>query len=104
MKPDFAHRIQNIDRRILYLVLLAIVVLGLVFPMPLPLIVGPTTQQFFDAIEQAPADKIVVISTTWSASTQGENRPQTQVVIEHLMRRKLRFALLAFEPQSTNLT
>jgi hypothetical protein len=103
MKPSFAYKLQNIDRRILYIVLLGIVILGLIFPMPLPLIVGPTTKQFFEAIETAPTDKIAIISTTWSSSTQGENRPQNRIVLEHLMRRKIRFALLAFEPQSTNL-
>lgn len=100
---DLAFRLQNVDKRILYLLLLATVAFGLVRPLDLPLNVGPGTRKLFDAVNNAPQDKIAVISTTWSASTQGENRPQTRVILEHLMRRRVRFALLAFEPQSTNL-
>jgi hypothetical protein len=97
-------RLESIDRRILYGVLLLIVVVGLLVPIPLPLTVGPQARGFYDAIENADRNKIAVVSTLWSASTQGENRPQTRVILQHLMRRRMRFALIAFgDPQSTTL-
>lgn len=97
-------RMQTIDRRVLYAALLIIVIVGLLVPIPLPLAVGPQARGVYEAIENADAGKITLVSTLWSASTQGENRPQTQVILEHLMRRRLRFALIAFgDPQSTIL-
>jgi hypothetical protein len=97
------HWTQNIDRRILYLILLVLVVIGLLVPIPLPLVVGPQARALYNAVERAPQDKLAIISTNWSASTQGENRPQTEVILRHLMHRHIRFALMAFDQQSTNL-
>ncbi|NLH98159.1 MAG: hypothetical protein GX446_01560 [Chthonomonadales bacterium] len=97
-------RLESIDRRILYAVLLIIVVVGLLVPIPLPLAVGPQARGVYEAIENADPGKIVIVSTLWSASTQGENSPQTRVILQHLMRKRLRFALIAFgDPQSTTL-
>jgi hypothetical protein len=99
-----AGTLQSIDRRYLYGMLLLIVAIGLLVPIPLPLAVGPQARGFYESVEKADPSKIAIVSTLWSASTQGENRPQTRVILEHLMRRKLRFALIAFgDPQSTIL-
>lgn len=98
------HPLTRINRHWLYGALLAIVVIGLIVPIPLPLAVSPEATRFYEAIESAPKDKLVLVSTLWSASTQGENRPQTQVVLKHLMKRHIRFALIAFgDAQSTTL-
>lgn len=100
---QFAIRIQNIDRRILYFCLLGIIVVGLLVPIPLPLAIGPQARGAFESIENAPTDKVAIVSTNWSASTQGENKPQTTVVLEHMMRRKIPIAFVSFEPSSTEL-
>lgn len=101
---DFWTQLQAIDRRYLYAALLIIVIVGLLVPIPLPLAVGPQARGFYQAIETADPNKIALVSTLWSASTQGENRPQTRVILEHIMRKRLRFALIAFgDPQSTIL-
>jgi hypothetical protein len=97
------HWTQTIDRRILYAILLALIIIGLIVPIPLPLVVGPQARALYDAVEAAPQEKLALVCTNWSASTQGENRPQTEVILRHLMRRHVRFALMAFDQQSTNL-
>src|SRR5947209_843720 len=95
--------LANIDRRIIYAILIAIVVGGLLLPLPIPITVSPATRSFYDAVEHAPADKLAILSTNWSASSQGENRPQTQMIMTHLMSRHVRFAILSFDQQSTKL-
>ncbi|MCX6362484.1 MAG: hypothetical protein NT029_22045 [Armatimonadetes bacterium] len=101
---NLGHPLTRINRHWLYGALLAIVVIGLIVPISLPLAVSPEATRFYEAIESAPKDKLVLVSTLWSASTQGENRPQTQVVLKHLMKRHLRFALIAFgDAQATTL-
>jgi hypothetical protein len=97
------HWTQNIDRRILYLILLVLVIVGLLVPIPLPLVVGPQAHALYNAVGEAPQDKLAIVSTNWSASTQGENRPQTEVILRHLMHRHIRIALMAFDQQSTTL-
>lgn len=94
----------NIDRRVIYAILMIIVFGGLLVPLHLPLIVGPQAQGFYDAVEGAPVDRLSLISTNWSASTQGENRPQTRVIMTHMMRRHIKFAIVSFDVQSTTLT
>jgi hypothetical protein len=105
MNPQLGRKLQSIPKPVLYFVLMSIVVIGLIVPLPLPLVVGPQARSMFEAIEDAPTDKIAVVSTLWSASTQGENRPQTRVILTHLMRRKIKFVLVAFgnDAQSTTL-
>ncbi len=104
MDKSLAFRMQNIDRRILYIVLLAIVVIGLIFPIPLPLAISPQAQKFFDAVEKAPTNKAAIVSVVWSASTQGENRPQTEVFIRHLMSRRIRILIMAFGGDAQSVT
>ena len=98
-----ASKLQNIDRRVLYAVLVTIVVFGLIVPIPLPLAISPQARGVYDAVENASPSKVAILCTNWSASTQGENRPQTRVVLMHMMRKKIRFVLMAFEQQSTVL-
>ena len=46
----------------------------------------------------------MVFGVDWSASTRGENGAQTEALMQHLMRRHLRFGLIAFaNPQGSTL-
>src|SRR5688572_11624012 len=93
---DFANRMMSIDRRYLYAILLGIIVFGLVMPKELPLTKAPPAQKLFDEIGKADVNKVAIVSTVWSNSTRGENGPQTEVVLRHLMQRKIKIALVSF--------
>ena len=93
---DFASKMMSIDRRVLYGVLLAIILFGLLVPINLPLTKAPPAQKLFAAVENAPVDKIAFVSTAWTNSTRGENAPQMAAMMRHLMRRKIKFALIQF--------
>jgi len=88
-----ARILGRIDRRLLYLGLVAITLLPLVFRWRLPLYSSRPAQMFYDELEAAPTDRIVVVSCDWDASTFAENRPQTVAVFRHLLRRDVRFAI-----------
>lgn len=103
MNGGFLGKLEHIDRRILYTVLIAIVVFGLVVPMPLPITPSPPARNMYDVLATTPADKIVIVSCNWGAGTQGENRPQTMVVMQHLMSRHIRFMIMGFDAQSPQL-
>ena len=95
---------QTVDRRWLYAMLLLSVTIPFFLKIRLPVTVSPATQTLYDNIERLPEGSFVLFGVDWAAGTRGENGAQTEVLMRHLMRRKLRFALLAFDPQATTLS
>jgi hypothetical protein len=96
-------KLQTIDRRIVYLLLFLSVGLALIPRRPLPVIPSNQARSAFEAIENAPTDKLVIIGADWSASTRGENGAQTIAILHHLMKRRLPFAIMGFDPQGPEL-
>lgn len=96
---SWLERLQSIDRRIMYLLLAAVIAVPLIWRLDLPLVVGPAAQGAYDAVEAMPQDKIALISIYWDAGTIAENRPQTEALIRHMFMRDKKFAILAFAPQ-----
>lgn len=99
-------RIQTIDRRIIYVVLIGFILLPLFFPVKLPIIPSRQSQDFYETIEnvaRTSPNKLVIVDGFWSPGTRGENQWQTQAILSHLMQRKIRFALLSFDIQNNTL-
>src|SRR5437879_3251405 len=95
--------LQTVDRRFLYALLLLSVTVPLFLNISLPFPTSSQTDKVYDAIEALPPNSFVLFAVDWSASTSGENRPQTEALMRHVMRKHLRFAILAFEPQGKTL-
>ena len=93
---------QYIDRRILYVLLMFVVSLPLLINFPVPKVaVLPQARQFYKTVEEIAADpvrkdKLVILCTNYGSGTSAENQTQTEAVMRHLMRKHLKFALLAF--------
>ena len=96
--------LQTVDRRWLYAMLLFSVTIPFFLKIRLPVNVSPSTQTLYDKIESLPPGSFVLFGVDWAAGTRGENGSQTEAMMRHLMKRKLRFALLAFDPQATTLS
>ncbi|MDX1934338.1 MAG: hypothetical protein SFU56_17180 [Capsulimonadales bacterium] len=101
---------QRIDRRVLYLLLAATVALPMVIRLPVPPVaITPQSRQFFRTVEQFADDparrhKLVILCTNYGSGTSAENQTQTEAVLHHLMRKRLKFALFAFStPQGREL-
>jgi len=92
--------LQEVDRRFLYALLILAVTIPFFLPLNLPNVPSPPTIALFNEIENLPPNAFVLLGVDWSAGTRGENLPQTEMLIRHLMKRKLRFALIDFaDPQ-----
>lgn len=96
--------LQTVDRRVIYVLLMLSVTAPFFLDIPLPLRVSPATQAFYDAVEKLEPGDFVLLAVDWEAGTRGENGPQAEAAITHLMRKKCRFAMLSFAPQSPKLT
>lgn len=95
----FWNFLQSIDRRFIYLLLLGSVGAALLTKVTLPVIPSNQTRGAFDAVEHISPEKFALIGGEWSASTRGENEPQTRAIMHHLMRRHIKFAVYGFDPQ-----
>ena len=91
--------LETIDRRIIYLFVLISLSIPLALGVtmkPAPL---PTSEAFYKAIETLDGTKdLVLISSDWGPNTKAENQPQTEVAIEHLMRKRVPFVMTSLYP------
>ena len=94
--------LENIDRRLIYLFVLIALGVPLIYGYTLPPAKMQTAVDFFDAVEslENSESSIVLIASDWGPGTQAENKPQTMVAIEHLMRKRIPFALISISPIS----
>ena len=100
-------RLQTIDRRVIYAVLLVVILIPLFIPIDVPTYPSQQSQDFYDTIERVAKEspnKMVILDGQWSPSTRGENQWQTQAVVTHLMARHLHFAILSFDTQNNTVT
>lgn len=95
-RSNILWKLQNIDRRILYLLLLVVVAIPVLWPVTMPNAVDPMSESLWKTVDATPPDKIILLSSTWSKATRGENGGQTRALLEHMMSRRIRFALSSF--------
>lgn len=88
---------RGLDPRIIYV----LVVLALFVPLrsklrlpPAPMKAAEDVFAQIDKIKPEPG-KIVVIAADWGPGTSAENQPQTELVMEHLFRKRVPFALMS---------
>ncbi len=99
-KPPF-----KLDRRVIYL----LVFLALSIPLLARYSIRPAEMsaagKIFDAIEglQGGPQKIALVSLDFGPSTIAENGSQADVVIEHLLRRRIPFAVVSLLAESAKL-
>lgn len=92
----FTNLLAKLDRRAIYALVAVALVVPLVLKWRLPPAEMQSARKFYEAVEALPKDEssLVLIAVDWGPATKAENEPQTEVVIEHLMRRRVRFALI----------
>jgi len=98
-------RLQNIDRRILYL-LIALVIAAPLLQRPRrhPHIIFSEVRNAYKTLDTVPKDKIVILSAVWGPGTRAENEPQTEALMRHLFMRGTKFVVLSWDPLGSDLT
>lgn len=94
--------IPTLDRRIIYLLVLLSLAVPLVKNYSLPAAKMDAAQKLFDVIDTlspGPSD-VALVAMDFGPSILAENGPQTEVIIEHLMRRRIPVALFSVYPQA----
>ena len=99
-------RLVNIDRRIIFIFVFLGVAIPLLMDFHLPIEPTPTVRSVYEEIERVAAedaDRPVLLSFSFGASTQPEMSPMVRAVVRHLFRRKLKVVGLCLWPESVGL-
>jgi hypothetical protein len=87
---------------LIYLIVLAVLLTVLIVQPPFGEVTAPPAPgvlEFYNAVEAVPAGKPVLVVYDWDASRSGEMSVLAQVVMHHIMERKLPFVTVSTVPQ-----
>ncbi|MEO0085010.1 MAG: hypothetical protein ABIK37_00070 [candidate division WOR-3 bacterium] len=87
------HFLLKIDRRIIYVVMAALVILPLVSPLGLGVTSGPRARSLFEAIDALPAGRTILISVDFDPSSMPELYPMLTALMRHAFAKNLRVIL-----------
>jgi hypothetical protein len=101
------NNLVTLDRRIIYLVVAVVLIVSLVVSLVTgkkeTATVQPSVQQLYDAIAQAPDNKLIILDATFSPNTLPENGNQFRALVRHAVLAKKRFAIMALDQQGAGL-
>jgi len=96
---NWVTKLQNIDRRIIYCVLLIALAIPLLRPIGIPLAVNPKTRAIYNIIENLnPATDVVMLSLDYDPAGIAELHPQAIAVVTHLANRGIKWVGVTFMP------
>lgn len=88
-------KLNNIDKRIIYVLFVVVTVIPTLRPMSLPMNITDYQKTIFDFIEKLQAGDIVVMSVEYSAGTMGELHPPMVAVTKHLIKKNIKAVIVA---------
>lgn len=92
-------KLNDLDRRWIFLAITIAVVLPLIFPFNLPIQISEQTKKFYNFIEHLPEDSLVCVSFDYGPGTRVECHPMAQATLRHLFRRKCKVVAVALWPE-----
>jgi len=100
---SWAGRLLGIDRRIIFLLVAAGVVLPLLLPVNLPITVTSRVQAAYDAIDALPPGSKVLLSMDYEPDIMAELYPMSVAVLRHCFRKHLQVIAMTLYPAGTGL-
>ncbi len=94
----FMKRMLDVDRRVIYVVVIVSLFIPLVKPLGLPIGMSPETLKAFETIDSLKPGDIAILSPDYTPGTEAENLPQTLVFAHHLMQKGVRIVGLSCRP------
>lgn len=88
-------KMQRIDRRIIYAVMLLAMLCPFLYPLSIPLNYSQTTKDFFALAEALQAGDRVLISVDYGPGGDADVHPQLEAVVKHLARKGVKMVFTA---------
>ena len=95
---NFWDRMEQIDRRWIYLLVGLAVIIPFLVPMKFPVSVSPETRGFYDAVEALPDSCTVMLVFDYYPSTMAETEPMAIVGARHLFSKDCKIITLTNIP------
>ncbi len=100
-KKSMLDILQNLDRRVLYVILVAMTSLPLFAKITIPVEPDPYSKALYYRLMTAPPEQTVFIQSDWTISTRGENAGHLEALLRICMSRKLKFVIYSVgDPQA----
>ncbi len=94
---SWVSRIQNVDRRVIYLLLFLCTLLPMIWPLGLPLPISPSTRAVYEIIEKLdPSKDVVLLSFDYGPGAGLDITAIPVVVAEHLTERGIKWVAVSF--------
>ena len=93
---DFVSRLQNVDRRIIYILSSLVTGLAMISTSNLPLPISPGTTEFFNIVDALEPGDTVLFSLDYAPSGAPDVHPIAAAVMEHLMDKGVNVVSVSF--------
>lgn len=96
-------KLINIDRRVIFILVVLVVIIPMLFPFNMPLNVSEPTQKVYDYIDALPSGSTIMISFDYGPSSFAEPEPMAEVVMKHCFDKGVKIIGLTLDPQAVPL-
>ena len=94
-------KLQTLDRRILYAVLVVTTAASLFIHVEIPVNADVSSKDLYIALMDIPPEKTILIESDWTNSTRGESAGHFEALMRILMSRGQKFAIYSLaDPQA----
>jgi len=93
---DLVKFLNQMDRKIIFLLLIIFSFLPVIFPLGLPVPIQEITKLSFDALDELSPGDLIAISFDYAGGSAAELYPQNLVMMKHALDKDLRIITIAF--------
>jgi hypothetical protein len=95
--------LANVDRRIIFVLIAAAVIIPLLAPIGLPVTVTPQSKSIYDEVEALPPGSNVIVSFDYDPAAAPEVHPMALSFLRHCFQKKHKVIIMALWPQGAQL-
>jgi len=100
---EFASRMLQLDRRIIFVLMGVVTLIPLFYPLGLPVRVSPETYQVYETLEKLPERSVLLLSLDFDPASKPELYPMTVSLLRHAFQRNLRVVTMTLWPAGTSM-
>jgi hypothetical protein len=95
--------LTNIDRRIIFLILLIVVALPILFPSAQSVRVMPPVEKLYYAVDNVPEEKALIVNFEYAPQTAPELDPMGFAILRHAFKKRIKVLVLSLYVQPLGL-
>lgn len=100
---DLLKKIQNVDRRWLYVLVFIAVAFPILKPLGLPVEVQPETRGIYDAIEKLKPGDVMLLAPEYGTPVMTEIEPMIEAVFRHAVKKSVKVILFGISVEGPSL-